>query len=313
MNEKGKIMRKIHLFFLITFLIVFISSCSSTSSPYDDHQPPIAKGAEGFSIGLYNLDDTLEAKRTFVLNGNKFNKKIVFGNMVSHQGEFLLTVFDRGQQIPFKVDGKEYTVFRFSAEAKEYVPIEVSLENLNEDFHSIYFIVFKSPDSAPDNVNGAFEFIQPFYVRVNLLNEKQSQELSPIDPQKLGPSINPGRIHGIFLSQSNDKYKSWFKGTVPESGVLEHHVTIGNKEMERMDFFLVALLDWKQIPFNDAPHLYSELKPGEEVTFTAKIKPANKSKQILNYLLLPSPFADLPDHNPYPLFSPMASFRVQLN
>ncbi|NDI36446.1 hypothetical protein EPK97_17090 [Chengkuizengella sediminis] len=275
----------------------------------------MAKSGEGYSLGLYNGQE-IEPKRTFLTNESSFEKNVVFGNMTSKNKEFGLIVFDHYEQIEFEVEGNKYKTFNFSVNADEYSNIPIDLHDLDVGFHSINYIILESPNEVVTDINKINSINQSsrvYNIRVNILNgishipEKgkhiQSNEIIEIVEQK---------VTGIFINEVGKDYKILTSKTIQDSKEnVDIKIIYGNQDDFIYDFYLVALNNWEQIPIlDDSYYIYDEINPGKEKHLKTKITNLKYDENIFQVLMIPSPYIELPDSNPYVKANLDSSFRA---
>jgi hypothetical protein len=278
----------------------------------------MAKGQQGFSLGLYTGND-IEPKRTFKITSNQFTKKIVFGNKTTAKGDFKLIVFNHEKQINYFVNGKEYLALDFTLSPNQYKEFDVTFNVINDGFHSLNYIIVREPSLAPDKLEKSLELLQLYNIRINLL-----KNITTIPEQRptvttIGKTNNENKIHGVFVSKPGTNYTAWLTENVSlnssDTGILNYNLIYGNKEQSPVDFYLVTMLDWKQVPFvNDKLLVYDKLNANEEKIISAQLDSnlLNKENNIFVTFMLPEPFTELPDENPYALFSPISSIRTNI-
>ncbi|KJD47399.1 hypothetical protein QD47_00095 [Paenibacillus terrae] len=83
--------------------ILFIGCSNDTNSSIEQNIVPNEKRVQGYSLGLYNSNSTIEAKRSFHIKDEIFEKSIIFANKTNQEKTFILLVFDNGKQRNFKI------------------------------------------------------------------------------------------------------------------------------------------------------------------------------------------------------------------
>jgi hypothetical protein len=314
-------MRFLYLFFALSLLLSgctndFISKSEKVNS-YDKDMLPMAKKQEGFSLGLYD-SNKIEPRRTFFIKNSNFSKNIVFGNKTSKKGAFLLIIFDHGKQLQYYVNNKKYTNYKFTLKPEEFANISVTIKGLDRGYHSINYIIIREPNLVENEMGKALRLSQLYSIRVNIF-----KDINKLPDQKQNyysgaVSNKVNRIHGVFINKPNQDYHAWFKEEVTREKnnniVINYSIIYGNKEKKNMDFYIVSLLNWKQIKISDQLYIYDYLETGQEKKLNAKIKILGYEQKdnIFAVLLLPEPYATLPDENPYSIFSPLSSLRTKI-
>ncbi|XID93516.1 hypothetical protein ACF3MZ_02985 [Paenibacillaceae bacterium WGS1546] len=309
---------KILKFFVSIVIVTALLSCQGIDNQkdYSNDGLPISKSGEGYSLGLYN-GEIIESKRTFSLTGNSFSKNIVFGNITSSKNSFVLLVFDHYEQIQFEVQNQKYTKYSFTLEPNSYINNPVTLLELENNFHSInYLITIEQHNNMktanPDDKVLLQELSRIFYIRVNLFNQFDLTKESIRIPNDLS-EINSKKIHGVFTNEIGKDYHI-FTNKRLEEDEFNLKVIYGNQEKEAFDFYVVALLDWNQIPVTPGlDYVYDYLNPNTEKSFISTVEVNSSGEHILQYLMLPTPFQELPDNNPYPINNVYSSFRLLID
>lgn len=294
---------------------MLLSSCVNNIN-YDDDLLPAALGGNGFSLGLYKVGEAIEAKRTFTINNPSFEKDIVFGNHTKSEKEFLLLVFDHAKQIDFEINGEVHRSYLFKESENGYARLSINIPNLDKGFHSINYIIVRQPNVNIidfEKLNEANALSTIYNVRVNLLYgitkipeqiEYNTQDIISRD----------GTLHGVLINQS-DEYNVWLSGIIREKEDLKYNLYYGNSSNNPIDYYVVSLFNWNQVPINESKDfLYSRLTIKDQMKVEAKLYNQQKlqDENILVVFLLPNPYVDLPDSNPYTV-DPLASFRTILN
>ncbi|RSK44887.1 hypothetical protein [Bacillus canaveralius] len=321
-------MRFLKLFFVLSLLL---SACThdfssnnentntsnkkNTNSSYDKDMLPVAKEQEGFSLGLYD-SNKIEPKRTFFTKKDNFSKNIVFGNKTSKEGNFLLIIFNHGEQLPYHVNNKKYINYKFTLKPGEFADIPITIKELNKGFHSVNYIIIRDPDLIQDDFGKALRLSQLYSIRVNILRD--INEIPDKRPNLFSKTVsnNQNKVHGVFINKENEDYTAWFKEEVTKENrnIVDYSIIYGNKEKKNMNFYIVSLLNWEQIKINNNLYIYDHLEPDQakKIKANLKIQKFNKNDNIFVVLLLPDPYIELPDENPYSLFSPFSSLRTKI-
>ncbi|NEZ42219.1 hypothetical protein [Paenibacillus alvei] len=304
-------MKKRETFFLL-LLPFFLLLNACTDQPRD--QLPFAKNSEGYALGLYE-GDSIEPKRTFHIQSDTFTKNIELDNMTSQDEKFLLLVLDHDRQIEFAVNGEFYSNYKFSLSSKQSKNIEVELKHLTKGFHSIRYIIIKSPDKEiiqKDQVVEAEQQSQMMNIRVNILQGISTIPSPPSFNVPIDVETRPkGRVHGPFIQTLTNDYRIWLYEKT-DSNVLNYRLLYGNQEQFPIDGYVITLLNWKQIPIaDDRWSIYDRLEPGMERKVNGNIKIPENRKYSFVAFWLPNPYDDLPDSNPYTNF-PFSSLRLNI-
>ncbi|MGE7621464.1 hypothetical protein ACQKMD_00010 [Viridibacillus sp. NPDC096237] len=302
--------KRLLLFCLIITSLFFNIGCQTLEASslnkgdnkdYSKQELPIANsGGEGFSLGFYN-NNKIVKERTFKLKNkeNNFKKKIILGNKTSKEEEFVLLIFDHAKQINFSIDGKSKRYYIFKTKKDAYKEINVDIKGLSDGFHSISYLILRSPNKKITNLEQSRAYSQVFSIRVNVLkniNEIPTKNKLIRTNNKIS---NNEAISGVFLGEDNNKYKGKL---IQKNSNFKYNLVYGNQWDRDVDFYIVSLLNWEQINVsNKTPYIYDKLNPGQEVSVitTMNKKQLNKDKNIIVSLFLPTPFKDLTPDNPF--------------
>nr|WP_258404753.1 hypothetical protein [Planococcus citreus] len=316
-KSKEDILRKIYIFFLL-ILFSILGGCSQVSEPdnkavYESFEQPIAEVEDVFTLGLYNGQD-FEYERTFEINDDPFQKDLVLGNKTSEKSSFILVIFNHGKQIEFKVEDKITNKYSFDVEPDEYHKMDISFSDIEDGFHSITYVLLDNPEEFPQDYETAMDLSNIFSVRVNLF--KNINSIPDERPELVANAIKSDtrNIHGVLLSDEKEKYKVLFNEPVKENQKLPVKLNYGNANSESMDFYMVSLLNFEQVPINDAPYLYDALGSDEEkeLSFDINSHSLNHKNNSYQFIMLPTPFKALTDEDPFLLQDPLASNRATL-
>ncbi|TKH45882.1 hypothetical protein C1I60_05420 [Paenibacillus terrae] len=299
-------LKKICIFLLF---ILFVGCSNDTNSSIEQNIVPNEKTEQGYSLGLYNSNSTIEAKRSFHIKDEIFEKSIIFANKTNQEKTFILLVFDNGKQRNFKIHDNDMRYFRFTLAKNQSETIPVKIEGIADGFHATNFIILKNPDEVvtdSSTLAKADSLSQTYNIRVNLF--KNLEKIPMERPQQVNSEkLKEARIDGIFVGKQGDAYKALLQ---TEEDNLRFNVLYGNLSEESIDFYIVSLVDWEQVNINGNQNIYDELSKGENKKITVSID-HKKNGKVMILFMLTNPFSPLPDDNPYTA-SPNASFKVKL-
>ncbi|OZU88629.1 hypothetical protein CIL03_10050 [Virgibacillus indicus] len=312
-------MKQLFISCIVTLLLI-LSGCfneESTEEPkidndetYESHEQPIAELEEVYTLGLYNKGD-FEYERTFEIEHESFKRNIVLGNKTSKEGSFILLIFNHGEQMNFKVgDGKVSNNYRFDIKKEKYKDLEVTLLNLEDGFHSITYVLLNDPEEVPNDYETSMELADLFSIRVNLL--KNIDNIPEERPNLFTEGIESEerRIHGAFLSKKEVPYETLYKEDMGEKEI-PYTLFYGNSHSEKIDFYLVALLNYQQTQLGTDDFLYDTLETDQEksisLDFNLPLKEESNSFQVL---MIPTPFEPVSKEKTFLPQDPSASNRV---
>lgn len=300
--------------YIFLIILLLLTACAPSFKSNQGHDLlPIVRDQKGYSLGLYDTNGDIEPKRTFKTKIDSFSKEISFYNQVK-EAEFLLILFDHGLQKEFRVDNKETIAYSFSLKEGQSIKIPVTIENLNTGFHSINYVIIPNPEKVitdKDRIIQADQLSQIYTVKVNVLNNIDKIPSPPQDNFKEYKSTNSA-IHGPFITKETENMSIWLQESISPEQQLSFYTHFGNSSSKEIDFYLISMLDWKQIPiYEDNNWVYSKLKPGEQKYFNSNVN-VKQNDQTLVSFMLPNPFEELPDNQPYGSY-PISSLRVKIN
>ncbi|CAN7586695.1 hypothetical protein LJR015_001282 [Peribacillus frigoritolerans] len=279
---------------------------------FESYEQPMADSIEGYTLGLYNESD-FEYERTFKLNyENTFTKSVVLGNKTPDHGNFKLLLFNHDKQIDFKVNGDLYTKgYNFDIKADSYKEIKVTLEDLDNGHHSITYLLIKDPNKVPSTYEESVSISEVYEIRVNLL--KNIDNIPDARPKKVVSQISENRrVHGVIVSESKIPYKILYNNNKNQE--MTATLYYGNSEEKPVDFYLVGLLDFEQIPLNKDNYIYDSLEANEEKSLEIKIdKSKLTNKKSFQVLMITSPFQPLSKDEPFIFYSSTSSNRINLD
>ncbi|MFF2879143.1 hypothetical protein ACFVR2_22885 [Gottfriedia sp. NPDC057991] len=303
--------------FLLIFLFLF-SGCQKEQiqikqhdDDYRGHELPVSKGAEGIGLSFYSENKTIEKERTFTLKEDFFKKTLVLENKTSEDLEFILLLFDNGKQVQFKIDGTSMDSYIFHTKSGNITPIHIE-KGIDDGFHSLSYLIIKNPNKKYETIEEAFNDSQIYSVRVNILKNisKIPSNNTPIFQAKNEDFEVQGTVSGVLIGKNKEKYKPILSKNL---GGFDYQLVFGNQWDKEVDFYVVTLLNWKQIKI-DSKHLYvyDKLKSGEEKSITSSIQKnqLKEGRNVLVSLFLPSPYKNLNKNTPFVDAEFMSSNRV---
>lgn len=264
-------------------------------------------------MALYEGGD-FEYERTFTISDKFFSKSVVLGNRTSLNGSFVLLVFDHGNQVSFTLGDSEevMTHYKFEIESEEYKNFEINLNGIEDGFHSITYMLMKDPDEIPENNEDAMLRSDLYSIRVNVL-----KNIADIPNER--PFANKDQVlsesrtvHGPLISSEATPYEVVFD----HEGIkdFQYRLYYGNSFSEKLDFYLVSLVDYEQTPINEKTFIYDELNADEEKYTDIQISSGHLSnKNIHQIIMITLPFDEVTKEEPYLLIDPLLSNRVRLS
>lgn len=300
--------------FLI-ILLFLLTGCNENKNQlndiYEAHEQPILQDVEKYTYGLYD-GLTFEHERTFHIKDDSFKRDVAISNKTKNDTTFLLLVFNHGHQMDFKVSGNITNKYQFDIKSGETKNIEVTLQDLNDGFHSITYVILINPNELSNDENSSINLTELFSIRINIF--KNVEEIPNTRPKLFTESKthDEGKIHGVLLGEEGNIYKILFKENVNENG-FSHNLVYGNSSSELFDFYLVALLNYEQISLGDQKYIYDELKPNEEKVLHLEFKEhLNQKVNAYQILMLPTPFEEVTKEEPFLEHNVIMSNKVKI-
>lgn len=300
------------LIFSVIALCLFGCSKTDETDTYKSHEQPMAETEEVFTLGLYDNNE-FEYERTFQIEENAFSKDIVIGNKTSKKESFVLIIFNHGEQIDFELEDKDVhgKNYKFEIEPDEYVKLPISLSNLKEDYNSVTYMLLKKPDEAIGDPDKSMELADAFSIRVNLLNG--IDEIPKERPKLYDKSIiNPERsTHGALVGEKGEMYKIKFLEE-NHTNNNSYSLVYGNSSSQDLDFYLVGLNDYEQVPIGEENYIYDNLIPDQEKHLSLNYNFNIDKESDFQVIMITSPFQSVTEDNPFLLEDPLVSNRVHL-
>ena len=305
---------KVHAYILLLIFLFLFSGCQKEqhNKDYRGHELPVSNsGAEGIGLAFYNEDKTIEKERTFTLKEDFFKKTLVLENKTSEDLEFIFLLFDFGKQVEFKIDGKSMDSYIFYTKSGDITPIHIE-KGIDDGFHSLSYLIIKNPNKKYETIEESLNDSQVYSVRANVL--KDISEIppnnTPIFQAKNESFEDEGTVSGVLIGNDKEKYKPILSKGLDR---FNYQLVFGNQWGKEVDFYVVTLLNWKQIKI-DSEHLYvyDKLKSGQEKSISSSIQKnqLKESRNVLVSFFLPSPYKNLNKNTPFVDAEFMSSNRV---
>ena len=290
------------MFILLLVLALISSGCKTESSQQQlenmsnkvvqEYTLPFANDG-GINLGLFDMRGKLEDAKSFNINkGDKFQKIISLGNMVDQERHYKVILFVDFKQQEFVANSNKVSEYDFKAKDHENILIPVEINDLQEGFHDIFFVIVKHPDikSLDEDFRMATDMNNLLFIRFNVL---VGDTIPPNINLNTFENETPTIFDGIFLSKEKDKLLVWTKEDVEDLKNVDFNIHVGNESYdEQQDFAVITLLNWKQVDFhNNQNVVFFSLKKGAKLFIPASFNVPNEQGiyDLVSILI----------HNPY--------------
>ncbi len=302
-------MKKVAYLLLFFFSICFISGCNNSLSEQDLEQlskeitqnytlPYMASGGVGLS--LHNNDGIIEETMSFELKpGERFEKIISLGNMIDNDRKYKLLLFVDYKQTAFIVNESTVTEYDFSAKSNENVLIPFKIENLQQGFHDVFFVIAKYPDihSLDCEYRKSTDMNHLLFLRFNIL--VGNAKVPDVTYTQLENS-KEAVFDGILISNKQDLLKRWLTENKHGNDDLKFFIHAGNQSYgKKQNFAVITLLNWKQVEFNNNQDvIFFSLENGTQTSIPAIVSlPHQEGVYDLVTILVHNPYVPLDIYN----------------
>jgi len=254
----------------------------------------------GISLGLFNLNGEIEETQSFnIQKGDSFKKIISVGNMIDTEREYKIILFVDYKQCDFTADGQIGSEYNFKVGNHEKALIPIEINDLQEGFHDIFFIIVKYPDikSLDEDFRMSTDMGNLLFIRFNVL--VNSDTLPTFIFTKFD-NATPTVFDGLLLSKEKDKLQVWLSEEAIYKDTVDFNIHVGNETYsEEQEFAVVTLLDWKQVDFyNNQEVVFFTVDNGEKIYIPASINvPNNQGINDLVSILIHNPYEPLDIYN----------------
>lgn len=267
---------------------------------------------ENFGIGLYNApfhdanysmhyskslqpDDSLEG---YLFMSNQMNVK----------NEFLVFCLLDYNQVPFSHEtGSTQVLQVIPLEAHEERFFYFNIGNVSEGVHDfeIFMIMKPNEHSLDENFRRSTDFSLLGSRRINVfVNDTRFRDpvYTDFSPQNYSPSCGPQYPvnNGIMITKEPCSTMVWFvENITARNRTLGYNINAAADNKYPVSFGLIALLDYQQIPVQDASGnkvIFGKLAQGQKISIPASvIIPSEKGIHELMVIWLPAPYHKLED------------------
>jgi hypothetical protein len=265
------------LIFLSINILTYYSSNKNVSKK---ENRILSKGS--ISFGLYNSNGKIiDNGSTILINDKKVNHFIEISQVLPDKREYLIMAFLDFKQVPFYVEKNKHKNYKISLDGEDTIRVYISLDIL-ESSKELSYIIIKMPDYKLNNgeLKKANLLQEVMALRFDLGGKKVLEYETDYKKSPKKPLDN------IFISEKESVLKVKYNAK-PEEYL---YITLGNLEDYEINYNLIALLDWEQVPINDDIVKTFNLKENERIFFDLKIPNVIKDS---NYQILafPNPYA----------------------
>lgn len=258
---------------------------------YSNIPPGIKENSGVITHGLYEPNGKLiDNGSPMAIPDNGRLEKVVsfsrFNKIVSEYGLINLVDFE---QVDFEVEGTTFRMYPLMVEPNETANIHTVVNIGNDTKEIVYLIVPKPNYLLEEKDTGKALYLQELYsMRFHLVGaaQKAKTDISYIPPKET-TNINP--ITDMSLSQLKDRSRLIFQGKSGQRVYLR--ICDEKKDME---YALIALLDWNQVPFLNSKVNFVQVPKGQTYIFQMEL-PQTSKKVNYQIIALPKPFAQKKD------------------
>lgn len=265
---------------------------------------------ENFGIGLYNTpihDANYSMHYSKSLQSNESLDGYLFmSNQMNAKNEFLVFCLLDYNQVPFTNENGSTQVLQvipLGAHEERFLYFNVG--NVSKGVHDfeIFMIMKPNEHSIDENFRRSTDFSLLGSRRINVfVNDSVFKEpvYADFDPQSYTPSCGSQYPvnNGIMITKKPCSTITWFiENITTHSGTLDYSINAAADNKYPVSFGLIALLDYKQIPVQDAGKskaIFGNLARGQKISIPAKvIVPSERGIHELMVIWLPAPYHKL--------------------
>lgn len=264
---------------LIAIFVVLIVLFASKPFLTDDHRPSNtveigvrAKSGKIISTGKIISSEVIEEGLEFELSQDIYESR-----------EYLVLFFIDYEQVLVNIADEKKSGIYLELESNDSKKISFSLD-VPKNSNELSILIIKKPDFMVDKGDTKraikTEDILSLRYRIDSNSDKE-YELSTIDHNRIDKNI----VTRVFLSKKVDELKLC---TVLESEE-EVYISLGNKRDEVIEYAVIALQDWIQVPIEDMKVQYFSVGVNEHVNFKHRLPKTDKD---INYqiVVFPNPY-----------------------
>lgn len=277
-------MKKSKIVFISIFLLITIILLSTR---FYDHSVKRSDGrlmpsSNKIGLGLYGKDKkVIDNGSKLNVEVGKINTKLSLSHFVDIDRDYKLIVFNNFKQVDFEANGKNGKSHNFNAKANTTVDIEV-LNEVSDDTKEVDYLVIKMPNTLIEEFDP-----QPVLSMQQILSLRYDIENVEIPINESAPPLittNEGPIDSVFISDSMEELNALTSASSEQDVFL----SVGNTSNEVVDYALIALLDWEQVPLIDEQLVhYITVHPNEKKIFEITLPNTDEKK---NYQIFAFPF-----------------------
>ncbi|MGE7762092.1 hypothetical protein [Peribacillus sp. NPDC097895] len=260
-------------------------SAEKTNGNTKGVQPGFEESSNTISFGLLDENDKVVNNGSILEpKENKLEYTFSLSNFIEVERDYALIVLDNFKQIPFTVQGKKFNVYPFNAKANKTVEFKTSI-SVKKDTSEIDYLVIKKPNYFTEKLDipkmHSLQEILP--LRFQVKNNSQKQKTATFTPEEM---FNEGPNDTIFIS----KQKEELTILPTERSGEDIYISVGNINEEKENYNIIALSNWKQVPFENNELVGNVLvNPGERKVFKFKL-PFVKADSNFQVIALPRPY-----------------------
>ncbi|MGN1400981.1 MAG: hypothetical protein ACI4XL_05710 [Bacillus sp. (in: firmicutes)] len=275
---RKKIMLAVALLFVISVASNYYIQNNSEPVDIDGR---LAPGTNNIGIGMYDeKEDIIPEGTKLEVSGDSFKSKVSISHFIEMEREYKLLIFNDFKQASFDVEGRSADSYDVTIQPNQTADVEVT-NNISEDTKEVDYLVIKDPNHLIEKleIENMNNLQQVLPLKFSTRNPVQ-EPVESLSPESVVPN---DLLDGVFLSKEKNNLT-----IVPQANSGEEvYLSVGNLYEDPAWFALVALLDWKQIPFNDNQLVhFVKVNPGERniYWFTLPNVEQKKNFQVLGFL-----------------------------
>lgn len=261
----------------------------------------------GYGVALISKNNDIIKDNIINISGDKFNYNLRFINNSGIDNSFTIMVYLNYQQIPFKIEEKDITNYKFNLKTGSEIdlPISFSIKDLPFKNNSLVFSVISGAEKHSDDVKEISDFYGTS-VRYSLLINKSNLENDKfLEPEKdlTIKRFKTNKFTGIILNNDNeifDRFLTPSKVIKAKAGEEFKLYLRAGGFSDAEDFVTWITVGWRQEIINTdsgRTYLYFHVPTGEAVFKEISLKaPKEKGKYEICGFLSNNPW--LPMNSP---------------
>lgn len=265
---------------LVLFLVVNIINMLLRENNIDISEEDRVLDVGQIGYGVYNDEGNIIDNGSTILDlSSSINHIVGIEQNLPAEREYLLLVLLDFKQVSFYVDDKVHDKYKICLKGKDSYKIDLSL-NVPENSKELAYIIIKMPDYKikPGELAKAHSLQEVLSLRFRL---SEKEEIINYETKYQKSAEKP--LDNIFISKKEDVLKMEY---IIESGSLQK-LTLGNYRPQKIDYGLIAFLDWEQVNIDNSEVKFYSVEEGGRVFFDVEMPQVTESS---NYQILAFPY-----------------------